>query len=313
MIPLPPELSKYESLSDLTYRGNSEWSAAHPNCPEGTSTSKISDRFRLFGPKPGLNAGAWCRRCGHFEWANDEKPTPEMSAQAAEIRAKLAQEESERLRKRIKELNRQAYWRGYHDAMRDIHREEWRKHGISDNLQDYFQLGYVPSRTFYNDGVEFSSPAMTIPIFDKGWEAINIQYRIIEPPVGVGKYRFTAGLPAPLYVTDPDNGIGGRCLLVEGAKKAIVSYANVGHEFDTVVAIPSKTPSEKLVHKLDCCSELFLALDPDAMQDGSADRIADIVGGKVYFVSLPAKPDDLFVEYNISPKRFMNYVQLARI
>lgn len=307
--PLPAELAKYSNLPDLKYRGSNEWSAAHTGCPSGPSTSRTSDRFRIFASKPGLSAGAWCRRCQHFEWADETRPTREESEESARIRLEFMQREAKRLAAKIEKLNQQAYWRGYHDAMRDTHREKWRKQGIGDNLQDYYQLGYVPERSFYNDDEEFSSPALTIPIFEAGWQVVNVQYRIVEPPAGVGKYRFTAGLPAPLYLTDPDGGVGGKCLLVEGAKKAIVTYANVGHEFDSVVAIPSKMPSAELIQSLSVCDDLFVTLDPDAMLDGASHRISKLCGTRSHHVHLPAKVDDLFVDYGMSPASFMRYVE----
>lgn len=312
-LPLPAELARFSDLPDLKYRGNDEWSAAHPGCPVGPSLhGGPSDRLRIFGPgRKDRNAGVWCRRCGHFEWADQETPTPAKRLAMIAVRRRLAREESERLERKIRDLQERAYWRGYHDGMSDNQRQYWRQEGISDDLQDYFQLGYTPDRTFASGDSQFHSPALTIPIFEQGWEAINIQYRIINPPAGVGKYRFTAGLPAPLYLTDPDNGVGGRCLLLEGAKKAIVTYANVGHEFDSVVAVPSKAPSVELVHKLDACDRVYLALDPDAYQDQSASRIGEILGDKVRYVHLPVKADDLFVKHGGTADTFMPYIKQA--
>lgn len=307
---LPPELDRFSDLPDLKYRGNNEWSAAHVGCPVGPGLhGGPSDRLRLFGAGNGTNARVWCRRCNWFEWADQESPTPLMRLKATSLQRQYAHRESQRLSRRIKELQERAYWRGYHDAMQDSQRKQWRSEGISDDLQDYFQLGYTPDRTFSNGEQTFHSPALTIPIFDKGWEAINIQYRLLNPPEGAGKYRFTAGLPAPLYLTDPDNGIGGKCLLVEGAKKAIVTYANVGHEFDSVVAVPSKMPPASMLDKLSACDMVYVALDPDAYDDESARRLGTLISPPVRYVRLPVKPDDLFVRYGGEAKDFMSFVQ----
>lgn len=315
-LPLPQELQRFQSLPDLVYRGSDEWSAACPHCGGGGNRPDKSDRFRLFAANGGQNARVWCRRCGHFEWAdaNDIKPPDPVRIKAAdELRRELAQREELRLQTKIQELRQAAYWEGYHDAMGDTQRAMWRREGISDGLQDYFRLGYVAERTFNNGAEFFTSPAMTIPVFDVGWQAVNVQYRIVQPPLGVGKYRFTAGLPAPLYLTDPDHEPAGPTVVVEGAKKAIVLYAHIGHRFH-VVAVPSKSPSRELLQRLSQCEPLYIALDPDAYTDGnSMRRIEQMVGKQARYVRLPAKPDDCINQYGFSASTMINYIDQATV
>ena len=312
--PLPPELQQFSSLPDLQYRGSNEWSASCPHCGGGGNRHDKSDRLRLFAANGGHNARIWCRRCSHFEWADahdNKPPDPVKIKEAEELRREMAQREERRLRAKIEELRKDAYWEGWHDAMQSKHRELWRKEGISDGLQDFFRLGYVRHRQFYDGERPFNSAAMTIPVFDVGWQAVNVQYRIVNPPRNVGKYRFTAGLPAPLYLTDPDNEPTGPTILVEGAKKAIVLYANLGHKF-TVVAVPSKMPGKKLIARLKDCDPVYVTLDPDAYTDGqSIKRVGQMLGSRARFVRLPAKPDDLFTKYGFTATMMMSYVNQA--
>jgi hypothetical protein len=231
------------------------------------------------------------------------------------LRCEMAQRETQRLQTKIEDLRREAFWEGWHAAMNDQHRALWRAEGISDGLQDFFRLGYVDNRKFYNGDQPFNSAAMTIPIFDVGWQAVNVQYRIIQPPRNVGKYRFTAGLPAPLYLTDPDNEPTGPTILVEGAKKAIVLYANVGHKF-TVVAVPSKMPGQQLIDRLLNCDPVYVALDPDAYvaEKGikpAINRLVAMLKGRARVVKLPVKPDDLFTQFGGTADDFLNFMRQA--
>ena len=312
--PLPTELQHFSHLPDLQYRGSNEWSSACPHCGGGGVRHDKSDRLRLFAASKGYNARLWCRRCSHFEWADAQEnkpPDPVKIKEAEQLRREMAQQEERRLHAKIEELRHNAYWEGYHDSMQEKHRIMWRNEGISDGLQDFFRLGYISQRKFYDGNKPFNSPAMTIPIFDVGWQAINVQYRIMNRPSNVGKYRFTAGLPAPLYLTDPDNKPSGPTLMVEGVKKAIILYANLGHKF-TVVAVPSKMPSKKLIQQLDKCDPVYVTLDPDAYTDGqSAARIGTMIGDRARFVRLPAKPDDLFTKYGFTSSTMTSYINQA--
>lgn len=305
--PLPTSLARFSGLANLKYRGTNEWSAACPRCGG-------EDRFRLWDQDQTGNARAWCRRCQHFEWADQDQPQeldPVRIKEAEELRREYARREELRLQEKIAKLRESAYWQGYHDAMRDYERGLWRAEGIADSLQDYFKLGFVAQRTFNDGDNQFVRSAMTIPIFDKDWEAVNVQYRIMEPPPGVGKYRFTAGLPAPLYLTDPETALDGPTLVVEGAKKAIITYAHMGHKI-AVVAVPSKSPGTALVERLAQCDPVYIGLDPDAYTDGrSAKRFGDALGERARFVRFPAKPDDMIHKYGLRTDDMMRYIDQA--
>lgn len=315
--PLPPELSHYANLPDLAYYGGGEWGSSCPHCAGSDRVgSGRSDRFRLFAAAGGHNARVWCRRCGFFEWADqDERPDPVKIAQARELQASYAQAEAERIAAKVQALQEAAYWRGWHDAMSQQQRALWNQQGIIDFAIDYYSLGYNPSYTYQHDGREYSTPTMTIPHHREGWELVNVQHRLLKPAQGAGKYRQMAGLPAAMFRTEPDEPLRGAVLVVEGAKKAIVVYTNLGMKplgFPMqIVAVPSKTPGREMLQQLVDCEPIYLALDPDAY-DGSAQRVGERLGcERVRYVHFPAKPDDLIVQYGLSAQDLKKYLTRA--
>ncbi|HEB28226.1 MAG TPA: hypothetical protein ENI05_10690 [Porticoccus sp.] len=141
---------------------------------------------------------------------------------------------------------------------------------------------------------------MTIPFFDVGWKAVNVQYRLTDPPAGVGKYRFTHGLPTPLFLTNPYDKPAGPTLLVEGAKKAIVCFDNIDDL--NIVAIPSKAPPARILESLSECDPIYIALDPDAyVANGGKPAVNRVVAKlgreRCRIVKLPCKADDLFTRH----------------
>lgn len=321
---LPAELSRWSNLQFVRKRGVDEYSAECPQCGDyGHIGNSWPDRFRMFTAKDGRNGRGWCRSCGLFEWAdsdNDHRPTPVQIQEANEERARLANLERERIQAKISKLQESNYWQGWHDAMNERERRMWREQGIPDSMQDWFRLGYTPDKEFYYQDELRHSSALTIPIFGAGWKAVNVQYRLINPPDPADKYRFTAGLPAPLYLTDPDCEPSGPTLLVEGAKKAIVTFMHLGHRY-AVVAVPSKTPPQSLIDQLKDCDPVYIMLDPDAYiaqkaKDGrilrpAVKRIAALLGQRARAVRLPAKPDDLVNTYGYSAVSFERFIRQA--
>lgn len=320
--PLPAELAeKWGRLPHITYRGNGEWSASCPVCADaGHYGNDKPDRFRMFAAGHGKSARGWCRRCSFFEWADANsniRPDPVKIKQQQELARQYAEAEARRIEAKIKALTDAAYWQGWHDAMSESQRQLWREQGIVDSLIDVYGLGYKPDHTYYHDGNKHHSPAMTIPHHEKG-QVVNVQYRLTRPVNGAGKYRQTAGLPAAMFLTEPDSDITGHVLVVEGAKKAIVTYQETGGGYCnkqkmTIVGIPSKTPSSDMLNKLVDCEPIYICLDPDAYgKDSSARRMGEKLGAeRVLFVRLPAKPDDLFTVYGLDSKAFSNYVRYA--
>lgn len=321
--PLPSELARrWANLPDLTYRGNGEWSAACPTCGGGGQRHDKSDRFRMFASDSHHNARGWCRQCGYFAWADDDqrRPTHEEIEAATRERLRLVEAENQRIKAKLQRIADADFWRRWHDDMGEERRDLWRREGIPDYFIDYYALGYAADYTCYYDGREWHTAAMTIPHYGPGWKLTNIQYRLLNPPEPGDKYRQTAGLPAALFLTEPDTPLAGAVLLTEGAKKAIVTYANLGERPGgtkmAMASIPSKTPSHTLLDRLADAEPVFLCLDPDAYSSTkgvpAANRIAVALGrGRVRIVRLPVKADDFFTRYNGTQRDFMNHIRQA--
>lgn len=323
--PLPYDLARrWASLPDLSYRGGNEWSSSCPQCGGGGRRHDKSDRFRLFAAGDGRNGRVWCRQCGYFAWADDDQKPPsreEMEAANRE-RARLAGVERERIKQKIKQIEQAAYWKGWHDSMSQQQRELWRQEGIPDFMIDYYSLGYVTDHTYYHDGNQWHSPALTIPHYEAGWQLSNIQYRLLEPTAGAGKYRQTAGLPAAMFLTEPEEPLNRPVLIVEGAKKAMIAYAHLGGKEFATVAVPSKTPTEEMLARVAECETVYICLDPDAYvptrtADGrvmapAVNRIVKQVGReRARLVRLPCKPDDLFTKYRGGAGDMAAYIKMA--
>ena len=316
--PLHPNLlTRWGDLPYVTYKGNGEWHSACPVCGEQghNPNSGQPDRFHMHAPDGKGNARGKCRRCGYFGWADDNKkmeiPSPERIKQEQELRREYERQEQLRLTAKIKQLQVEAVWKYFHDSMKEPQRLMWRDAGIPDEFQDYWQLGFAPKYK----GRGFISPALSIPYFDVGWQATNIQYRLISPPKPNDKYRFSYGLKPGLWLTDPDNEPSGPTILVEGMKKAAVLFIELvakGNQDFTVVAVPSKMPGKGLIARLKDCDPVYVTLDPDAYTDGqSIKRVGQMLGSRARFVRLPAKPDDLFTKYGFTATMMMSYVNQA--
>lgn len=322
--PMPPHMqAKWGHLGYVRSVGRREWHSECPKC--GSSGHQPGtghpNRFHMHDTDSKGNARGICRRCGHFEWAQSENEiTPEMKAKAEKLRAYHLEQERVRIKNLIEDLKTKAYWEGYHDAMREEERRLWRNAGIPDGVQDMLKLGYKAKHDYYSGGEMHRTPALSIPYFAYQWKPTNLQFRLLEPVNPADKYRFTRGLPVSLYRPDPDRKIEGRCLLLEGAKKSIVTYMYVGHEFDCVVACPSKDMSRAMVKELKDCSQVIICFDPDADRRDqennpairSAKKIKRIGIDNVRIASLSVKADDFFVMYDGTAKHFMETISLAR-
>ena len=308
---LPRSLDKWANLPHLTQRARDEWSAQCPQCGDnGHVGGDKPDRFRMFSE--GSPRG-WCRSCGFFEFADadDKRLTPQEIDAIKLERTRLANRERERVRTKIETLEENAEWRGYNRAMMEQQRQLWRDAGIDDPLQDYWELGYVENHPYTFAGEKKTSPALTIPYWRQS-HVRNIQMRLLSPPTPSDKYRFQPGLPAPVYLPDKDELPKEGTVVVEGAKKAMVTWLNLGHLY-SVVGIPSKAISHKQVDALSDCDPVILALDPDANEDGTSLRNARLLGAeRCLIATLPAKIDDLFVEYKATPFEIETFLKTAR-
>lgn len=267
-----------------------EWSASCPFCGG-------KDRFRIFAESKGSGARYWCRVCGRKGFL-DRKLTQQ---ERDDLRLKrVAQREVERRQrlKRVAQLTESAYWRGYHDALRDVARAEWLKRGVPVEAQDYFTLGYTPSLEWH------SAPALTIPFHGPAWDVETVQYRLLGVE-GSGKYRFEKGYPATAFWTATDSE-DWPFILAEGAIKSIILWWTLcvqGSARYNVVAVPNKTPGRDVLESLGEAvgdRTVYVLLDPDATQQEQA-RVGAYFDAARY-VALPGKVDDMLLD-GLRPER----------
>lgn len=325
--PLPVELQRrWGHLPDLKQRGGNEWSSSCPQCGGGGNRRDLSDRFRMFGGDNTSNARGFCRQCNYFSWADEdlpgERPSREQIEATTKERLRLLEIEHQRIKDKLQRVADSDFWRRWHDNMEPSHRQMWERQGIEPYFIDYYSLGYCADHETYYNGQEWHSPSMTIPHYGAGWTLTNIQHRLLNPPEPGDKYRQMAGIPAAMFLTEPEEKLSGPVLVVEGAKKGIVTYTNLGTESGLVVAIPSKTPSPDMLEKLIDCEPIYLALDPDAYfqtitKDGRkippmVNRIGAKLDGRAIAVKLPVKPDDFFFIHGGKPVDMMAYIKQGK-
>lgn len=322
--PLPADIiERFGHLPDHQYHSGGEHSSACPQCGGGRGGRDLSDRFR-FWERQGAASNFWCRRCGFAGFADDNKrgyqPDPARIKEIETMRQEQAEAETKRLTAMIAELQRAAYWQGWHDAMTENQRQLWQQAGIPRQFQDYWQLGHTTYQT-----KDFSSPALTIPYFSPGWQATTVQYRLINPPQPNDKYRFSAGLKASLWLADPDTKPKGAVLLCEGMKKAAVTFihtAAAGVGKFQVTAVPSKMPGSDLLDILSDADPVYVCLDPDAYaptrtKDGkimlpAVNRLARLLKVPYKLVKLPCKADDFFTIHQGTARQFLGFLETAR-
>jgi len=302
---------KWGHLPFLQNKTNKEWSAACPVCGGDVHRNgERPDRFRIFTDG---EERAWCRRCGHFEWADSEPPTQQQLQKVNQYRVELAHREEKRLKYLIDDLQLRAYWRGYHNNMSQLLKDYWTAEGFNEYLIDKYQLGGMDA---YHIG-EFQTPAATIPYWGRDWEVTNLQYRLLKPIKKNDKYRKVPGLPLGIFYADADIETGGQVLVVEGAKKAMITWLALGHAYN-VVALPNASPG---VTVLDALSDLFeqvlLGLDPDTCIPNNkgeipAHTVASHIGlARTKLVYWPEKPDELVVSYNLDSADMASIVRDA--
>lgn len=200
----------------LKQKTHNEYSSGCPECG-GTKRFIVWDKGNY-----------WCRECGFSGWLQERekvwKPDPilrEQHIREIEKRRKEREQEQAKLLASWQDGFNAGYIKGWHDAMRQPQRDFWMAQGIFEENIDRYSLGYCPSKKVRVGESVIEVPAYTIPITDQTtgkW--VNVQYRLVDPPKGVGKYRQEYEIPAAAFYAN--SHMDGDCIIVEGAKKAIV-------------------------------------------------------------------------------------------
>ena len=314
---LPASLARWQNLSFIKRRSTTEYSAECPSCGSsghvGSPDRDPPDRFRMWDDE---RARGWCRGCGYFAWADageERRPSPVQIREMEERRAELSLQERQRVRQKIVRLQEDAVWEYYHKQLSVEAIAKWEEDGIPLEFQQYYRLGFCPEYP----SKEFHSAAQTIPYFNESGMIENLQYRLLSPPDSSDKYRWTYGIPAPIYRTDPDKPVEGRVLVCEGCKKALVLYirllqSGLESTWDSVVALPNKYLTNYQKAQLEGAQDITLCLDPDT-NFGHVETVAEkLTNRPVKIMTLACKADDFFTTYGGTADQFVKIARLAQ-
>lgn len=199
---------------------------------------------------------------------------------------KRRQDEQEKRLSALEYMARCLDWKVYHAAMQEQHREYWYSEGIHDEAIERYNLGYCAQCPTDNE----RRASYTIPVF-AGGSLRNIRHRLVGANNG-DKYRpHRAGLGSMLFNADSITK-GARVIVWEGEKKTIVmsQYIDGAH----VGTMGKRSWKNEWSRLLLPCSEVIVALDPDAIE--SAYKLAGLLrdaGARLVRVAhFPVKPDD---------------------
>ena len=223
----------------------------------------------------------------------DPKKREKHTIERAERAERQLKKRIEEAQKALQELQEAQAWLRYHEQLTDQARQLWHVWGIPEYWQDYWKLGYDPDHTVWTGQEEWHTPTMTIPIFENNtWEVLNIKHRLLQPFREGDKYRpESRGLPQSAWTSDPDQELSGRTMIVEGEKKAMVTYITIDDYYLQLIGIPGKNPSKKIMDKLNNCEPIYICLDPDANRE--SDKLAAELGKeRSRIIRLPMKIDD---------------------
>jgi hypothetical protein len=183
-------------------------------------------------------------------------------------------------------------WEQYHLQLAEHGRFLWRRRGVCDSLQDFWQLGYDKAHVFWREGHEFQAETLAIPIFGYDWSPLNIKHRLTDPPEGFSKYRYecrgiTDGL---LWRADPDTELTGRVVAIEGEIKAMVTAERAGQSSGQIVGLPGTNPASAIIRQLQHAERVTLVMDPDAK--GAGIKLAKALGLKRCWLLIPPRKID---------------------
>lgn len=310
----PPEFTSLGLFGEfLSLRNGREWHGPCPFCHAGT------DRFRIHTDKPFPKWNFACRVCGKTGWADQLNPALRQELDPAKLeylREAERQRHAARQAELLQALQRftiSEIWEALHTRMDQQNYQWWETQGIPREWADFWQLGFINEKHFEGDGTRFTRPAYTIPKFDLEWQPKNIDYRLLDPPQGVGKYRPEYGLPAAAFFSRPDEQqFPDEVFIVEGSKKAAVVaiHQNPAREARQVIGLPSCNSWAGMDERLKECGRVWVIFDPDALAWG--EKFARAIGNAARLVELPVKPDDAFVQYGMTPASWKQTLKHAR-
>lgn len=239
------------------------------------------------------------------------EPTPqEIERRLADLERQVKEQE-----KRLSEIEKwkeRQPWQQYHDHAPAWAASEWERAGIPESWQSFWRLGGCESFTYSTDGGLYTSPTLTIPVYAPKYETCaTVRHRLLRPADPSDKYRpDMAGLGSHPFLADPDLGIDAarRTIVVEGEKKAMVTFLTLDLPMVQVIGLPGKSIWRDVAAKLRG-QDVIIALDPDANQQ--AEQMAREVGG-ARVVQFGRKLDDTIIQYGLDDQWLIGLFKTAR-
>lgn len=309
-MPPPTEFASLGLYGEFSgFRNGREWHGPCPWC-------QGNDRFVIHTEKPFPDWNWWCRVCGKKGWAHDLNPAfrqaldPERLKFLHEAEAARKQAQAETREKAIQKFTTQELWEELHRRLHKEHYAWWEREGIPYLWVDFWKMGYTAEKSFEFDGQFLTRAAYTIPKFDYAWKPVNIDFRLIDPPAGAGKYRGLSDLPPAPFISRPDlHGLTDEVFIVEGSKKAAVLAVHYDKE-KQMLGVPSCNSWAGVEDRVKDCGRVWIIFDPDA--PSWAEKLAIEIGANARLVQLPVKPDDAFIKYGMTAPTFESYLRAAR-
>lgn len=241
------------------------------------------------------------------------KESAEQRLEAARIETIAAKEREDARRK---ELQAAEIHVRYHNNMTQYHKNEWTKAGVDEGMQSFWTLGGCEDFTYRDEENLYHSPTLTIPIFSETRELLTIQHRLLNPHNPKSKYRpERAGLHAHPFLALPELGYdGGKILVMEGAKKAMVTWTRSDSDWQCI-GVDSQEMYKSMIEILQPVGGRVIVI-PDPNTEGNPNairkawRLAKSIGGAM--LQAPVKVDDLILQTDMQQNQLYDLLKQAR-
>lgn len=325
---LPPDFAELNgAVNYIVKRGIGQFSSSCPNCggmvhPDG----QWPDRFVLWQQSRATGKPmGWCRSCGYI-WHPGKlkgetwKPTHDQVLEWERERKEAEELRRSEVERALALLEAEASWRRYHEQLNEQARAEYHRRRIDDFWIDFWELGYCPEKFASHAGQTFSSPSLTIPVFEPvSKRPLNVKHRLLRPLDPGDKYRpDIRGLSPALYFADLEKPVGGnRLLVVEGEFKAMTTYIGLDDPDLQVVGLPGKAPDLSLIEPLNQYQDIVISLDPDAYITSKGvpaiTRLVNQFQKPVRVMQLVGKIDDMLLSGQLNKQSLRSMIRSARL
>lgn len=222
----------------------------------------------------------------------------------------------ERKEARLKELQTAEKHLFYHKNRGAWARELWQKRGLDEGMQDFFYLGACDDFEYKVKNNYYHTPTLSIPFMGEQGELLALQHRLVNPINPKDKYRpDVSGITVPPFLSIPTMGFnGGLIIVVEGAIKAMVTWASLTETDFQVIGTPTQSGYSQLTEQLRGKSPIVIPDPKGNTKDEKVLRkpfeLAKETGGTV--LELPEKIDDYILETGMKPNELFRLLKQAR-